>query len=172
MTEKLKIKLVDGRLSAKSIEEQIKEQGLVLTEEETPIRYRDLAAMSNALKLLGNRHIANRQGRIHVARCFRVIKEYLDEYLDERRQLEASKPAENIDDLTVSATIVELNREIANLGALYCPVVLPKLITQICLPENDKDHKNNEDGLAMILADLGPLYEIEPEEDDKPATND
>ena len=33
------------------------------------------------------------------------------------------------------------------------------------LPVNDKAHPNNEDGLGLVLADLGPLYEIEDEGD-------
>lgn len=155
-----------GRLHPESVEEAIKRQGLVLAEGEIGIRYRDIARIYAAVKSLSNRELPTHEARLHAGRCSRVLLEHLDVLSDEKRRLESLFPAEDLDNETASAKTVELNRRIAALTAVVAPIRLPSPFTKAMLPEKSKDHPKNTEGLAAILADLGPLYEIElyPEE--------
>jgi len=146
------------------------EQELVLAEGETAITYGDLVVVAHAVGALASRHLPSKEARIHVARCRRVLKPYLDEREDERKAIQADHTPETGNESLAEGDKVQFRdalgmaREFAELDALLVAVPLPRRITPAMLPVNDKAHPNNEDGLAFVLADLGPLYEIEPDE--------
>lgn len=126
--------------------------------------YRDLQVMLNALGILANRALTSEQ-RVRVARCVRAVREAVQDYTDECARIMAEVPAVDIeaarDEQRASAALVEANRAVTKLSLTEVEIVLPPPLTDAMLPKNDKTHPNNEDGLAAILADLGPLYEID-----------
>lgn len=155
------------RQRPRSLAQRVAEQELVLAENETAVAYGDLVVMANAVGMLASRHLPTKESRIHLARCRRLLKPYLDEREDERRAIQADHTPETGNESLAEGDKVQFRdalgmaREMAELDALLVAVPLPKRITDAMLPVNDKAHPNNEDGLALALADLGPLYEIE-----------
>lgn len=155
------------RLSGRvPIDQQLVAQELTLAEGETALRYRDIVLLYNALVAIGGRHLPTKEARIHVARCLRVLKPDIEDRNSERQRLQAEH-APDPETLTADGGTVTfrdavgLTRKFDELDAMVAPIKLPSRITDAMLPQNDKAHPNNEDGLANILADLGPLYEIE-----------
>jgi hypothetical protein len=154
-----------------TLDQRMAAQELVLAPDETAISYGDLVLMANAVGMLASRHLPTQAARIHLARCRRMLKPYIDEREDERRAIQTAHTPETANESLQEGDKVQfrdplgMSRELADLDALLVAVVLPRRITTAMLPANDKAHPNNEDGLALALADLGPLYEIE--DDDK-----
>ena len=154
------------RQRPRTTEQRAAEQELVLADGETPIAYGDLVTMANAVGALASRHLPTAEARIHLARCRRLLKPYLDEREDERRAIQAAHTPETGNEALAEGDKVQfrdalgMTREFAELDSLLVAIALPKRITTAMLPQNDKAHPNNEDGLALLLADLGPLYEI------------
>ncbi len=140
---------------------QARIQELELLDGETPIRYRDIQGMFGALQFLARKHLPTSEARTHIARCMRVLKDHLDDFGDEKRRLEASRPAEDLTQDSVSASTVAVNRQIMSLSALVAPVRLPTKVLSAMLPQKDKEHPKNEEGLAAALADLMHLYPID-----------
>lgn len=132
----------------------------------TTLRYRDLNAIANAVALLANKALPTKEARIHIARCVRWSKPFVEEYQTELQLIrEAHKPADDgeavgfTDPVGMACKIRELDTlEVAD-------ATLPPHITDAMLPVNDKAHPNNEDALSAILADLGPLYDLGSFED-------
>lgn len=159
------------RLRPRSLNQRAAEQELILGVGEIAIAYGDVVAMANAVGALASRYLPTKEARIHLARCRRVLKPYLDERDDERRAIQADHTPEGSNDVLGEGDRLQfrdalgLTREFAELDALLVAVLLPRPITPGMLPVNDKAHTNNEDGLALVLADLGPLYQIEPDEE-------
>jgi len=138
-------------------------------EHETAVSYGDLVAIANAVGAIAARHLPTREARIHLARCRRLLKPYLDEREDERRAIQAEHTPEAGNESLAEGDRVQfrdaigMTRKFAELDALLVAIPLPRRITDAMLPVNDKAHPNNEDGLALLIADLGPLYTIEDE---------
>ena len=154
----------------RTLDQRIAEQELVLADTETAIAYGDVVTISNAVGALAARHLPTKEARIHVARCRRALKPFLDEREDERRAIQTDHTPESSNEALAEGDKVQFRdalgmaRELAELDALLVAVPLPRRITHAMLPSNDKAHPNNEDGLALIVADLGALYEIDEED--------
>lgn len=148
-----------------SVEEQAALQELSCPEGSTLLRYRDVVRISGALGVLANKHLPNKNARIHVARCIRELKPFVAEFNDEKQRitnehLPKVDSAEDGDSISIRDPL-GMQREHWELELMVVAVRLPNPITDSMLPANDKAHTNNEDGLSAILADLDPLYAIE-----------
>lgn len=129
------------------------------------LRYREVLEIASAVAQLTARYLPTVEARMHLARCRRALKPLVEDYNAERQRIQAEHTP---DDQAIEEgqqfafkNPAQLTRKITELDYVQVAVDLPKPIAAAMLPVNDKAHPNNEDGLAMLQADLGPLFILE-----------
>lgn len=155
-----KPRVVTRRSPKQRVAEQAAVQGLVAKDGETLVFWDDVEMMIGALNRLANKALV-KDYRTMIARIARYLREEVQDFRDEKAKIQRTVPPEELAAASsgvVSAAVIRSNREASDLGRTVVALRLPGTISEKMLPKNDADHPKNEDDLAAILADLGPLY--------------
>lgn len=148
-----------------TLAEELQKQGLELREGETALRYRDVVEIANALRNIASKTLPTSEARTHFARCMRAFKPYVHDYNDERVWIQRQHlPPMEVAEEGQTASFVNplgMSQEYNDFDRSYVAIKLPGKIKSTMLPTKIKELPENEQSIAVWVADLGPLYEID-----------
>ena len=136
----------------------------------TRITYDELASIYGACQVIANRALPDPPGgppkiAQYWAAAVRMLKPFVAEY---ENVCAAAKRPFIVDPAAVGAMSreeiwarrVAIEEALHNASRLTVAVVLPRKATDDMLPKKVDWKKGNDDGLAALMSDLGPVYDL------------